>query len=646
MRRRFKLLAVLIGVPALLALIAAIVLPILVDSAHYKRQAIALVKAHTGHEMRIDGNVRLRVLPRLRVTVTDVRFANPPGFSTPDLARLAWLAVDFAPLALLAGRIEPRAVVASGLTVNLERDRHGRGNWETPTRVDHDSAAVRRGVADSPLAAVAIGALELRDAVLHWRDQTSNEMITVPSINLQTDALDADNGIDDVRLQVTLPGGEARLEARGDARFDAAGRGLVMPEIRAVFRDLGIAETRLDGTLSTRLTADLAEQRLNLESLRVVARTAANDERAIAVEITAGLGFDLAGQRLEQSSVSVVVPGYALSGISGDLQLTGLLSGNLQAGTFTFEDLKGSGTMAGEKLADSSVAFTVGGIVNADLERQKFSAPGMELAGNVDGDRLPFRLIADFEMSPRSRTLDATGMHLSIRDWRIDGATSLRAATSPPEVQGVLDLRIQDQPLAGSFTITTAGAHEEGVDLRFDVVADLDIEDADYVVRSRSAIVMRASVVPANDVGSWRVNDLQLGARLTDTPFPHGDLIITLQADLEVNTNDGIARSDNLRVALDDSQIVGSVSVRRFDKPAVQIDLQADTIDADRYLLPESTRTGRSARAMPVGASIDALRALDLTGEVRVRKLTLKGVQMEDVRLTSSGTTAIDDGTR
>jgi hypothetical protein len=40
---------------------------------------------------------------------------------------------------------------------------------------------------------------------------------------------------------------------------------------------------------------------------------------------------------------------------------------------------------------------------------------------------------------------------------------------------------------------------------------------------------------------------------------------------------------------------------------------------------------------MPVGVSIDAIRALDLSGEVRVRKLKLKGVQMEDVRLTAGG---------
>ncbi len=95
--------------------------------------------------------------------------------------------------------------------------------------------------------------------------------------------------------------------------------------------------------------------------------------------------------------------------------------------------------------------------------------------------------------------------------------------------------------------------------------------------------------------------------------------------------------SNNLRVTIDDSHITGSVNVRDFDRPAVRFDLQADSIDADRYLPPIATGSGGSDRATPVAASIDAIRALDFAGEVRVRKLTLKGVQLENVRFTSGG---------
>ncbi len=53
MRRRYKLLAVLIALPAVLVLGAAIVLPILADSRHYRREVIALVQEHS-YTMRFE----------------------------------------------------------------------------------------------------------------------------------------------------------------------------------------------------------------------------------------------------------------------------------------------------------------------------------------------------------------------------------------------------------------------------------------------------------------------------------------------------------------------------------------------------------------------------------------------------------------
>ena len=79
------------------------------------------------------------------------------------------------------------------------------------------------------------------------------------------------------------------------------------------------------------------------------------------------------------------------------------------------------------------------------------------------------------------------------------------------------------------------------------------------------------------------------------------------------------------------------MNVQRFDKPAVRVDLQADRIDADRYLLPVAGSAAGAARAAPIGASIDAIRALDFTGEVRVQNLLLRGMQLKNVRLTAGG---------
>jgi hypothetical protein len=637
MRRRFKLLAALIVVPALLVLVAAIILTILIDSSHYKRQVIALVKEHTGHDLHIDGDMRLRVFPGLRLTVSHIRLANPPGFSAADLARLPWLMVDVKLLPLLSGRIEPYAVDVVGLRLNLERDQRGRGNWQTIVTMEQDADARQGTTADTLLATMTVGELDVRDATLHWRDQISNETITVSAISLQTGALQVGKRIDDVRLQATLLENGATIEARGDVTLNAAGRALVIRKLATTFRELAIAGMRIDGTLDTRLTADFTEQRLTLDTLRVSARGSGSENRQIAMEITTALEFDFLQRRLTESALSLKVPAYSLFGIDGGLELKGVLSGDFRTATYTFEKMQGSGTMGGEALADSDVAFAWGGTLNADLERRNILAPGLEIAGSVDGDRLPFRFIADLDMSQRARALTATGMRLTLRDWQLDGAMTVRAAASPPGVQGVLDLRVQDQPLAGSFAVTESSQNSGGIDVRFDVVADLDIEGGGLALRGRSAVVLRAEVKPAPADGTWQVGDLALGARLTDASFPDGELTVKLRADLEVDVGEEIVHSNNLHVTIDDSHITGSVNVRDFDRPAVRFDLQADTIDADRYLPPIAAGSGVSDHATPVGASIDAIRALDFTGEVRVQKLTLKGVQLENVRFTSGG---------
>ena len=637
MRRRFKLLAVSVGVPAMLVLVAAIVLPMLVDSSHYKRQVIGLVKEHTGYDLHIDGAVRLRIFPRLRLTVSHIRLANPPGFSTSDLARLPWLMVDLKLLPLLTGRIEPHAVDVVGLSLNLERDQRGRGNWQSTVAVEQDADARQGTAAGALLATMAVGELDVRDATLHWRDQISNETITLSAITLQTGALDGGKGIDDVRLQATFLENGATLEARGAVTLSAAGRTLVIRKLATTFRELAIAGMRVDGTLSARLTADFAEQRLTLDTVRLSARASASEDRRIAVEIATALDFDFRQQRLTESALSLKVPAYSLFGVDGDLALKGVLSGNLQVATYAFERMQGSGTVGGEALADSDVAFALGGTLSADFEGRRILASGLEIAGSVDGDELPFRFVADLDISHRARTLTATGMRLTLRDWQLDGGMTVRAAASPSGVQGVLELRVQDQPLAGSFAVTESSANSDGIDVRFDVVADLDIEGADLALRGRSAVVLRAELKPAPADGSWQVGDLELGARLTDATFPDGELTVELRADLDVDVDNEIVHSNNLRVTIDDSHITGTVNVRGFDKPAVRFDLQADTIDADRYLPPFAAGSDGSDHATPVSASIDAIRALDFVGEVRVQKLTLKGVQLENVRFTSGG---------
>lgn len=627
MRRRTKLLAALIGVPALLLALAAVILPMLINSDKYKSEVIALVKEHTGYDLHVDGRLRLTLIPDFRLTLTDLRLANPPGFESTDLARLPWLAVDLKPWALLSGRLEADGIQVRGLRVNLERDRSGRGNWQATRSAARDGAAPL-----AALAAVAVGTVDIRDASLQWIDQAGDDRFLVTPIHARTGALNSKRGIEDIHLQATVLDSGLRVEAHGDAALSASADALVIPALKVTFANLGIAGMQAQGTLSTQLTTAFAARRLTLDTLRVSADLTGDEDRRARVEIITALDLDLAEQRFAGSTIAVKVPAFTFSGTAGDLTLTGSLSGDFPAGRYTLERMHGNGTMAGAAGNDSNFAFALNGALDADLEKQTVRASPLEIAGSIGDDRLAFRWLTDLELSQRARTLTATSMSLALGDWQVDGDVTLHTNTSPRGVRGVLDLRVRGQWLAGSFAATESASVADGIDVRADMMADLDLQASGYALRGRNAVVLRTTLNPAGD--AWRVNNLQLDARLADASFPDGALDVALSADAVIDSHGLGVRSDNLRATVGDSHIAGSVNVRGVDDPTVRIDLEVDALDADRFLLPAANA---SAQPMPVGVSIDALRALDLEGEVRVRKLKLKGVYMHDVRLTAGG---------
>jgi hypothetical protein len=635
MRFRFKLLAVLIGVPAVLVAVAAVMVPRLVDSEEYKREVVALVRAHTGHELRIDGNARLHVLPALSLTVTDVGLANPAGFSAGDIARLPWLKVELEPLPLLAGRVEPRAITVTGLVVHLERDADGRGNWENSGAADQDGGAASTDAADAALAALAIGELDIRDAAFQWRGPAGGEAFEVSGINLRTGALRGGEGIEDVRLQGTLPESGVVVEARGDVTLAGGGRDLAVPKLEVTFSAPSLSGLRVDGTLETALTAKLPEGRLFLSGARASARGSGSDGRRLQVDLAGDLGIDAAEGRLMESTLSLVVPGYALPGMEGDLSVQGILSGDLVSGAYTFHGMQGDGHIEGTAAGSPQIAFTMAGTVEGDLDTRKLAAPGLVLAGGVDGDRLPFEFGGDLEFSGKARTLTAANMDLRLDDWVMDGAMTLRTTPSPRGMQGVLDVRIQGRPLAGSFAVVASALHADAMDVRANVVADLDIATDAIALRGPSAIVLRADVTPGDGKRPWRVGSLELGARVKDAALPDGELTVKLGADLDVDLKKESVHTDNLRMTVDDSHIEGTVRVSGFDAPAIRVDLQADAIDADRLRLPVAAPVDGSTRAKSMKTPLEAIRALDFAGEVRIEKLTVNGVMMENVRLTS-----------
>lgn len=137
------------------------------------------------------------------------------------------------------------------------------------------------------------------------------------------------------------------------------------------------------------------------------------------------------------------------------------------------------------------------------------------------------------------------------------------------------------------------------------LVAEGDIELHGDSLRATLA-AHRAEVPPTRDATVWRRFELSGRGRLTDT-----DVSLV-----------------NLQARLDDSHWNGTVSGRWRAPAAWRVDLDGDVLDVDRYRRPESSP------GAPFELPVAALRALPLSGTLRLRELRGAGSRVRDARIT------------
>lgn len=99
-----------------------------------------------------------------------------------------------------------------------------------------------------------------------------------------------------------------------------------------------------------------------------------------------------------------------------------------------------------------------------------------------------------------------------------------------------------------------------------------------------------------------------------------------------------VAVSDG-ELTLDESRLVFSASARAFEKPDVMFNLNLDRIDADRYLPPPEEGKPKAQEKKPDRAEpkkktdYEPLRKLVLDGALRIGKLKVKNIRVQDLNL-------------
>lgn len=219
------------GILLVLALVALLAAPFLIDWNGYRKDLEAYGAKLTGRTVRIEGPVSARLFPWPRLTAEAVRIANPPGFSQPDFARAGRITIRMTLAGLLQGAFNVESIDVEAPAVDFERLASGDVNWlfaptqgilrsEVLSRVKLDKIALSGGTVSFTDERRA-GSFSLRDVTAE---------LASPGIEgpwrLRAGALYGDRPVDISLNTATYVAGEPFLFGLKLAASDGSGYGL------------------------------------------------------------------------------------------------------------------------------------------------------------------------------------------------------------------------------------------------------------------------------------------------------------------------------------------------------------------------------------------------------------------------------------
>lgn len=223
---------IVVGLGGLVALLllAAVILPRVVDLQRFAPLVTGQVQALTGRTVTL-GPIALRILPSPAVSVTSIAVHEGEKYPGRDAVRLRQLSIRLRLLPLLRGQFAFGTIVLDQPVITLIRDRQGHWSYEDVLArtsaaggAAHSPAGVKGGAGSTP--ALSVEKIEIRDGRLMIYDDAvtpgRRSELTVGPIDAAlsglgsggSTTLDLSAGLGQSRLQAS-----ARLADQGGARI-------------------------------------------------------------------------------------------------------------------------------------------------------------------------------------------------------------------------------------------------------------------------------------------------------------------------------------------------------------------------------------------------------------------------------------------
>ena len=426
MRILFKIIFALI----ILAIVAIVALPFVIDPNDYKQEISDQVEKATGRTLQIDGDIQLSVFPWVALELGPLSLSNAKGFKSETFAQVKETQIRIKLMPLLSKQLEMDTVVLDGLTLNLETNKAGTTNWddlagksdkEDTTSSDDDAPA---------LAAISIAGVKLTNANIIWDDATTSEHYQLENLNLTTDPLvpGEPTAIDiDFNLVSIKPKAKAHISAQAKVTVDLDKQQYALTDLnfntQAEGQNLPFAKA--DITLTGDVNADMVKKLISVKDLNLALKANADSKEA---------AFSTA-----------------------DIALKGDVNANLGSQLVTINglslDVKAN---KGEQIIDAQLTSEL----SSNLANQQSSLKGFKLIADITDPTLPggktkLSLNADISADMKKQTAALSNLALNVLDLALSGKVSLSKLLSEnPNYAGTLNVKAFNlRQLANKLTI-------------------------------------------------------------------------------------------------------------------------------------------------------------------------------------------------
>jgi uncharacterized protein involved in outer membrane biogenesis len=179
---RVKHLLIGLAVLVVAVVVAGIAILKSQDFNQYKGLIADKVKAATGRDLTLAGDVELVISWSPALAVNDVTFANASWGSRPELVKLKRLEAEVRLIPLLSGNVEVNRIVLKGADILLETNDKGQGNWVFSTPAASSTATTTTTTTSSsggPTALPVVHSIKIEDSQVLWTDGVTKQTKTI-----------------------------------------------------------------------------------------------------------------------------------------------------------------------------------------------------------------------------------------------------------------------------------------------------------------------------------------------------------------------------------------------------------------------------------------------------------------------------------